>query len=399
MKFHLTAVLTIAGSLLSCSRSGSNGVNAVQAKSDPLTVPVVAVSRGGITNSVSLTAEFQPFQEVDVMAKVAGYVRTIRVDLGDHVREGQLLAELEVPEMTDEITKASAMVDQSGAEIAAARDELTRAESAHQIAHLAYTRVQDVARREPGLVPQHDIDEIRARDLVAEAQVATAKSRLRVEEQKTQVAKAEHTRLQTMRNYVTITAPFTGTITRRYANVGSMIQAGTTSQSAAMPLVRLSQISTLRLSLPVPESIVPTVRLGRPVQVQVKSLARTFEGRVARFASRVDPATRTMITEVDVANPSGVIMPGMFAEVAIEVKNQRGVLIAPLDAVERAGAATRVYTVDSSGAIRIVPVQLGIEDSAHVEIVSGVEEGQHVITGRKAGLNAGDQVSPKVAAP
>jgi RND family efflux transporter MFP subunit len=212
------------------------------------------------------------------------------------------------------------------------------------------------------------------------------------------VAKAEHTRLQTMRNYVTITAPFSGTVTRRYANVGSMIQAGIASQSQAMPLVRLSQISTLRLSLPVPESIASTVRLGRPVEVRVKSLARTFAGRVARFAARVDPATRTMITEVDVPNPSGVIMPGMYAEVALQLKNQRGVLTAPLDAVERAGAGTRVYVVDDSGVIRVVPVQLGIEDSASVEILSGVEEAQHVIIGRKAGLNAGDRVSPKIAA-
>jgi RND family efflux transporter MFP subunit len=389
-------ILVVAASLVSCSRSDSHAVRAAAAKSEPITVPVVAISRGDIVNSVTVTAEFQPFQEVDVMAKVAGYVRTIRVDLGDHVREGQILAELEIPEMTDEITKAAAIVEQNGAEIAAAKDELTRAESSHQIAHLAHTRVEAVAKREQGLVPQHDLDEVRARDLVAEAQVAAAKSKLRVEEQKTLVARAEQGRLQTMRNYVTIAAPFSGTVTRRYANVGSMIQAGIASQSQAMPLVRLSQISTLRLSLPVPESIAHTVLSGRPVEVRVKSLARSFEGRVARFASRVDTSTRTMITEVDVPNPSGVIMPGMYAEVTLQLKKQQGVLTAPLDAVERAGAVTRTYVVDQSGTIRIVPVQLGIEDSARVEIVSGVEEGQQVITGRKAGLNAGDRVLPKL---
>jgi RND family efflux transporter MFP subunit len=389
-------ILVVAATLVSCSRSDSHPVRPADTKTEPLTVPAVAISRGDIVNSVTVTAEFQPFQEVDVMAKVAGYVRTIRVDLGDHVREGQLLAELEIPEMTDEIVKAAAIVEQNGAEIAAAKDELTRAESSHQIAHLAHTRVEAVANRDKGLVPQHDLDEVRARDLVAEAQVAAAKSKLRVEEQKTLVARAEQGRLQTMRNYVTIAAPFSGTVTRRYANVGSMIQAGIASQSQAMPLVRLSQISTLRLSLPVPESIAHTVRSGRPVEVRVKSLGRSFEGRVARFASRVDTSTRTMITEVDVPNPSGVIMPGVYAEVALELKKQKSVLTAPLDAVERAGAVTRVYVVDQSGTIRIVHVQLGIEDSARVEIVSGVEEGQQVITGRKAGLNAGDRVLPKL---
>jgi len=396
---YAAVILVVAGSLLSCSHSDSHAVKAADTNPGHLTVPVVAISRGDIANSITVTAEFQPFQEVDVMAKVAGYVRTIRVDLGDHVREGQLLAELEIPEMTDDVTKAAAIVEQTAAEIVAAKDELTRAESSHQIAHLAHTRVQDVAKREPGLVPLHDLDEVRARDLVAEAQVAAAKSKVRVEEQKTHVARAEQARLQTLRNYVTIVAPFSGTITRRYANVGSMIQAGIASQSQAMPLVRLSQISTLRLSLPVPESIAHTVRGGRPVEVRVKSLARTFEGRVARFASKVDSATRTMITEVDVQNPSGIIMPGMYAEVALQLKKQQDVLTVPLEAIERAGAVMRVYAVDQSGVIRVVPVQLGIEDAARVEIVSGVEEGQHVITGRKAGLNAGDTVLPKLAGP
>ena len=109
------------------------------------------------------------------------------------------------------------------------------------------------------------------------------------QEQRTQVAKADETRLRTLRNYVTITAPFAGTVTKRYANVGSMIQAGIASQSQAMPLVRLSQISTLRLSLPVPESLVPTIRVGQPVEVQVKSLGTHAAGTCCSFRGKVGP--------------------------------------------------------------------------------------------------------------
>ncbi len=359
-------------------------------------IPVVRASRSEMSATTVLTAEFQPYQEVDVMAKVAGYVRTLRVDIGDQVREGQLLAELEVPEMTDEVTRSSAMVDQTAAEIAAAKDELQRAESAHTIAHLSFTRLQDVVRREPGLIPQQEIDESRARDQVAEAQVASAKSKLRVEENKTRVAKAEETRLRTMRNYVTINAPFSGTVTRRYANIGAMIQAGTSSQSAAMPVVRLSQISTLRLSLPVPESLVPAVRPGQPVEVRVKSLGKSFEGRVSRTASRVDPSTRTMITEVDVPNRSGVIVPGMYAEVALQTVRHADALTVPVDAVERAGTATRVYTVGSGEVVRIASVQIGLEDPNRVEIVSGLSDSDLVITGRRTGLKAGDRIQPKL---
>lgn len=391
-----SAAMTIAGAS-SCTRSEAP----VQAKTSgpDAATPFVAaarVQRGNVSSRAALTAEFQPFQEVDVMAKVAGYVRSIRVDLGDQVREGQVLAELQIPEMTDDLARAAAVIEQNGAEISAARDELQRAESTHQIVHLSSERVQNVAKREPGLIPQQEVDEARSRDLVAEAQVAAAKSKLRVEEQKTRVSKADETRLLTLRNYVTITAPFSGKVTKRYANVGSMIQAGISSQSQAMPLVRLSQISTLRLSLPVPESLVPTVRVGQQVDVQVKSLGRTFAGRVARSSGRVDAATRTMVTEVDVPNPSGVIMPGMYAEVALEVKEHSNVLTVPLDAIERSGSSSRVYRVEPSGTVRIVPVQLGLEDAQRAEVLSGLQDADVVITGRRAGINAGDQVKPKV---
>ena len=201
------------------------------------------------------------------MAKVAGYVRAIHVDLGDRVQEGQVLAELEIPEMTNEVAKAAAIVEQTESEIAAANDELQRAESAHQIAHLSYTRLQEVLKREAGLIPQQEVDESHSRDLVPEAQVASAKSKLRVEENKTLVARggrsaASHACATTSR----LPRPFAGTVTKRYANAGSMIQAGTASQSQAMPLVRLSQVGTLRLSLPVPESLAATIRPGEPVR-------------------------------------------------------------------------------------------------------------------------------------
>jgi RND family efflux transporter MFP subunit len=391
------AIAAIAVSQTACSHTEpSLQAKGTEADSSVNVVPVARVTRANIANRTVLTAEFQPFQEVDVMAKVAGYVRSIKVDLGDRVRQGQVLAELEIPEMTDEVSKASAVVEQTASEIAAARDELQRAESAHQIAHLSYTRLQEVSKKEPGLIPQQEVDEVHSKDLVTEAQMATAKSKLQVAQNRTLVAKAEEARLRTLRNYVTITAPFAGAVTKRYANLGSMIQAGTASQSQAMPLVRLSQISTLRLSLPVPESLASTVRVGKPAEVQVKSLGRSFEGRVARFAGKVDQSTRTMITEVDVPNPSGVIMPGMYAEVALETKQHNGVLTAPLDAIERAGSTIRVFAVDSAGVIRVVPVQLGVEDPMRAEIVSGLQESDLVITGRRAGLKAGDRVKPKI---
>jgi len=173
-----------------------------------------------------------------------------------------------------------------------------------------------------------------------------------------------------------------------------MIQAGTASQSQAMPVVRLSQNNLLRLILPVPESAVGRIRPGQEVAVRVPSLSRTFPGRVARFAARVQQSTRTMETEVDVSNPDLTLVPGMYAEVTLRLEKHEGVLAVPLEAVDRGSGSPRVYTVASpGGVIRIVPVALGVETDQRVEIRSGIEEGAIVVTGRRAGLQEGQRVS------
>jgi RND family efflux transporter MFP subunit len=353
---------------------------------------VVKAARADLSSDLVLTAEFEPYQQVDVMAKVSGYVRSIKVDIGDRVREGQVLATLEIPEMEDDLTKAAASLEQSDDEITTASDELQRAEAAHDLAHLSYSRIADVLKREPGLVPRQEVDEARSRDLVAEAQVSAAKSALRTAQQKSRVSKADQGRIQTLNKYMSIPAPFDGVITKRYANAGSMIQAGTASQTQAMPVVQVSQNNLLRLILPVPESAVSHVRVADTVDVHVSSLGRTFPGRVARFAETIQPSTRTMDTEVDVSNPSLTLIPGMYAEVDLRVDERSSALCVPLDAVDRSGSNPLVYTVQPSGVIHIVPVTLGMENAQRVEVRSGLQEGDVVVVGRRAGLKDGQPV-------
>jgi len=386
-----TAVLT---TITSCARSGAE---ISPAAPDIPTVAVAKADRANLSSDLILTAEFEPFQEIDVMAKVSGYIREIKVDIGDRVREGQVLATLEVPEMQDDLTRAAASIEQANAELATARDELQRAESAHDMTHLSYSRILDVSKREVGLVPQQEVDEVHSRDLVAEAQVSTAKSRIAEAEQRIHVAQAEQARFKTMSQYEVITAPYAGVVTKRFANKGSLIQAGTSSQTQAMPVVRLSQNGLLRLALPVPESGVPLIHLGEAVDVSVSSLHRTFPGRVARFSDTVDQSTRTMKTEVDVPNPTLVLVPGMYAEVDLVTEQRDHVLSIPVEAIDGSGDAARVYTVDESGAIQIIPVRLGIETAQRIEIRSGdLKEGDSVVVGSRAGLKVGDKVHAKV---
>jgi RND family efflux transporter MFP subunit len=364
-------------------------------------VPTVAVAKAApadLSRSVKLTAEFKPFQEIDVMAKVAGYIKEIRVDVGDRVRQGELLATLEIPEMANDLARAKAAVARSDAEVARANDDIARAESAHGIAHLSYERLAEVSKKRPGLIAQQEIDDAHSKDLGAEAQLAAAKSNRAAAVQQVDVNKADVDRVNTMHDYTRVTAPFAGVITKRYADKGSMIQAGTASQTQAMPVVRLSENSSLRLILPVPESVVPRIRVGQQVEVNVPSLNRTFPGKVARFSEKVQLSTRTMDTEVDVSNPSLVLIPGMYAEVNLTLDRRAGALAIPVSAVDGGAdpGVGQVMLVTPDEKVEVRKVSLGLETANLVEVLSGLREGDLVVIGSRASLQAGQQVKPKV---
>jgi multidrug efflux pump subunit AcrA (membrane-fusion protein) len=178
-----TGFLLIAACLVATSSCSHNdSVEAAPTSPEVRTVAVSPAVRADLSNGVNLTAEFEPYQEVDVMAKVSGYIREIKVDIGDRVAKDQALATLEIPEMQDDLTRASASIEEANAELASARDELQRDESAHQMAHLSYNRILEVSKKESGLVPQQEVDEIHSRDLAAEAQGSSAKSRIAASE-------------------------------------------------------------------------------------------------------------------------------------------------------------------------------------------------------------------------
>jgi RND family efflux transporter MFP subunit len=330
------------------------------------------------------------------MAKVSGYVKKIEVDVGDHVKQGQLLATLEIPEMVEDVTKAKASFDRSRAEVGRAREELQRMQAAHEMNHLSFTRLEQVAKTRPGLVAQQEIDDARSRDLVGEAQINAAKSALAAAEEQVKFAQADQGRTNALFAYARVTAPFAGVITKRYADTGSMIQAGTASQTQAMPLVRLSENTRLRLILPVPESAVPGIRLGEQVDVDVPTLHRKFTGKVARFSGRLQSSTRTMETEVDVPNPSLVLMPGMYAEVKLLLERRNGVIAIPLTAIGGPEDKPTVFVVDANRKLQERPVQLGLQTADRAEVKSGLEQGDLVVVGNRSQLKTGEAVTPKV---
>src|ERR1700757_1662246 len=231
------------------------------------TVAVAVVERRPIVNSVTLSGEFRPYQEVDVHAKVAGFIRQIYVDVGDKVKNGQVLAVLEVPELNAQVKGAEADMRRSQDAIHRAEGDLERAKSTYTADHAAYTRLKQASEARPGLIAEQELDDSFAKDKGTEAQVSSARAALAEANSQLAVAEADRNRLAALEAYSHITAPFPGVVTKRYADVGSLIQAGTASNTQAMPVVRLAEWTRLRLVIPVPESAVGQLRLGSRVAV------------------------------------------------------------------------------------------------------------------------------------
>jgi len=390
----MTAI-TLGAAGTACSRVEPH---AAATTTDAPTVAVAKIARGDVAQELTIAAEFRPFQEIEVHAKVAGYVKHIGVDVGDRVRAGQLLAVLEVPELQDDLQEEQAAVRHAQEEVNRANADLERAESVHEVAHLNATRLSGVLKARPNLVAQQDIDDAIGRDRVSEAQVATAKAAIAAAQQQLEVAKATENKTRTLVAYTQITAPFDGVITHRYADTGAMIQAGTSSQTQSMPLVRLSQNDRLRLVIPVPASAVPRVRLGERVAVTVQALHKTVSGTVARFADRLDPETRTMHVEVDVQNPQLELVPGMYADATLVLDEAKNVLVAPIQAIDRVETQSRAMVVGEDGRIAARSLTVGLETDDRVEVKHGLNDGDAVVIGSRAQLKPGMLVSPKLMA-
>ena len=360
------------------------------------TVAVALVQRQPIANSLTLSGEFRPYQEVDVHAKVAGFIRQIYVDVGDKVKSGQVLADLEVPELNAQVRGAEAAIRRSQDAIHRAQSDVERADSSHAAYHAAYTRLKQASEARPGLIAEQELDDSLAKDKESEAQLSSARAAASEANSQLAIAEAERNRFAALEAYSHMTAPFSGVVTKRYADVGSLIQAGTASNTQTMPVVQLAEWSKLRLVVPVPESAVPQLRLGSTVDVRVPALNRTFQGRVARFADSLNQETRTMHTEIDVENVDGKLFDGMYAETSIVLNKKDNALTIPVQAVERNSGSASVITVDAQGNIHERTIALGVESSDRVEVLSGLRADDRVVVGSRSEFREGEQVRPKV---
>ncbi len=365
------------------ARYGADRTSAKTAAASATPAAVAPVERADLSTTLELATEFRPFQEVNIYARAAGYVRQMKVDIGTRVEVGSVIAVLEIPELQDDVHRALAEVDR-------ARQEVERARASFEDAHLGFGRLEQVSKQQPNLVAEQDVDQARARDEVAKASLDAARSAVRA-------AEANRAKYTTMAAYARILAPFSGVVTKRYADAGSLVGAGTSSSSQA--LVRLSQLDPLRLVLPVPESAVPRIHVGAPVQVTVQATGKILSATVARISGEVATDTRTMPVEVDVPNPSLTLAPGMYTTATMVLDTRRHVLSIPIDAApDRDGGAADVYVLDDKHRIVKRRVAIGLETADRLEVADGLHENELVLLGGHGQHVPGDIVVPRIVA-
>jgi RND family efflux transporter MFP subunit len=372
------------------------GNPSVEAAPEPTAARVSVVERGSVSHVLALAGQFQPYQVIDVHPKVSGFIRSIKVDIGDRVRQGQTLAVLEVPELQAQLEGTVAQVSRSTDEITRAQHEVAAAEARYTSVHADNTRLQQAAKAQPGLIAQQELDDALSKDLSAAAQVDAAKAALSAAHGGAEVARADNRRVGAMEDYTHVIAPIDGVITWRYADTGALIQSGTDSNSQALPIVKLAQSGVLRLRMPVPEDAVRYVKVGDSMLVRVDALDRSFTGKVVRFTRDVNFETRTMETEVDVENKDLSIDPGMYANTQLLLNHADNVLTIPVEALVLRDNKEVVYVLDNQNRVRQRVVKVGLRGSQLAEIKSGLAEGDRVILGGQQKYQEGERVTPIV---
>ena len=391
--------LVVAAVVAKRARAGSTGGStAKETGVGNEHVPYAAVAmakRETIATSLSIAGQFIPYQNVELHAKVAGYIRHIDVDIGDHVRQGQVLAVLEIPELVAQVDEAKAAVHHAEEEIARAQSDVSRAEADHVALNANATRLLNTDKARPGLIAQQELDDATAKDRASGAQVDAAKSALSAARQQLEAAKANQQHYSALNDYARITAPYDGIVTWRFSDTGSLVQAGT-SNTSGLPVVTVAQINVLRLRIPVPESIAAIVKIGDSADVHVQATGEHFTGKIARFTNSLDTSTRTMQVEIDVPNDTYKLQPGMYANVTLQIQSHPDALTVPIQAVQQQNGRSTVLVVDQQNRVQPRQIQTGLEDPDRVEVLAGLKEGERVIVGSFGSYQAGQMVAPKV---
>jgi RND family efflux transporter MFP subunit len=347
-------------------------------------VEVVRPRRATVAQRLQANATLEAFEETDLFAKVSGYLSDVRVDIGDHVKAGQVLAVIDVPEMKQELAEAKAQLESKKSSLESARRQLD-----HNMADLALQNAlakdRDQLGEGRGFISDRTLDQVHANANIAKADLGVAEANRDLAANQVDVAAATVEKIKALLTYTQIVAPFDGVVARRQVNRGDLVQAATATRTtpSAGSLFTVQRIDIIRVFCDVPENDVPHLHVGDPAIVKPAGFDdKPFIGKVTRFSLRLDPETRNMRTEIDLPNPEERLYPGTYAQVSLEMNRRPDALTVPAAAVGSDGDGSFVYTITDNRITRLT-VKTGLSDNGRTEVTAGLSEETDVVASTK----------------
>ncbi|WP_245287605.1 MULTISPECIES: efflux RND transporter periplasmic adaptor subunit [Bradyrhizobium] len=352
-----------------------------------------------VAQRLQTNATLAAFEEAELFAKVSGYLSDVRVDIGDHVKAGQVLAVIDVPEMKQELAEAEAQLESNKSSLESARRQVDHA-NANLALQTALAKDREQLGEGRNFISDRTLDQVHANADIARADLGVAEGNRDHAANEIDVATATVEKIKALLAYTQIVAPFDGVVSRRFVNRGDLVQAAATATRAtpsAGSLFTVQRIDTIRVFCDIPEDDVPHLHVGDPAIVKPAGFdGKPFIGRVTRFSLRLDPETRNMRTEIDLPNPGERLYPGTYAEVSLEMNQRPDALTVPAAAVGSDGEGNFVYAINDNRITRI-DVKIGITDEGRTEVTAGLSEETLVVASTKGVPPLRSAVRPQMA--
>jgi RND family efflux transporter MFP subunit len=353
---------------------------------------VIHVGHESNQSEIKLPGTMQAVTEAPILARTDGYLTRRLADIGDHVRAGQVLAEIDAPELDQQIRQAEAAVGQAEAALEQAQANLEQGRANRELARITAERSKTLTER--GISPKQENDQSQAQLAAQDANVQALEKAIQAQRSNVAAVKANLARLEEVRAYRQVKAPFDGVITLRNVDVGALVSTGSTL------LYRIAQTGTLRTYVSVPQGNVNSVHIGQTATVTVSHLpGRTFRGRVSRTANALDPSSRTMLVEVDVPNADGALLPGTYAEVDLTGARANPPLVVPAAAIVFRTDGAQVAVVQPDGSLHLQKIVVGRDYGDRLEILQGIEVGTMIVAAPGDTAREGAKIIPVTQDP
>ncbi len=352
-------------------------------------VTVVGVERSANAGSLVLPGNIEAVTEAPVLARASGYIKKRYVDIGDRVKSGQLLAEIEAPELGQQVDQAKAALAQSRDALEQSSANLQQGQAQAQLAKVTADRWKNLQSK--GVVSRQENDTYQSQSVAAQANVSALEKAVASAQSNIAAAQANVARLTQLQDYTSVRAPFDGVITVRNVDVGALVSEANTL------MFRIAQTGRLRTYVNVPQADADSVRVGQTAHLLISDLAgHDFVGTVTRTANSLDPATRTLLTEVQVPNSNGLLLPGMYAQVDLTTPRKNPPLLIPGDTLVVRSNGPQVGVVGADHVVHFQRLQLGRDFGDKIEVLSGLDAGQQVVVNPGDTVQEGAKVNPQL---